>query len=179
MPYLNKNQDNYKDEILNNLKCISLELLQGGNEVLKNGIWELLEKYKSKKFDLCNEKTYYKKFNSFLQCINLLEEYMNFCIRYKVTEGCSICKSPVTSERYYIPFLEISKEQLISKKSISELINNIFINSSNVCVKCGYDDEKNIISQSFYKIYIERENPLFLFLVYEFLDETESDILIN
>ena len=59
-----------------------------GNEVLKNGIWELLEKYKSKKFDLCTEKTYYKKFNSFLQCINLLKDNLNFCIRYKVTKDC-------------------------------------------------------------------------------------------
>ena len=146
MPYLNKNKDNYKDEILNNLKCISLEILQEGNTILKNGIWELLAKYKSKNFDLCTDKTYYKKFNSFLQFINLLKNNLNFCIRYKVTEGCSICTPPVTLEKYYIPFIEISKEDLLSKKSISEIINNIFINSSNVCINCGYDEEKNYFS---------------------------------
>ena len=58
-------------------------------------------------------------------------------------------------------------------------MNNIFINSSNVCLNCGYDEEKNIISQTFYKLYTERENPLFLFLVYEFLDENESGIINN
>ena len=61
MPYLNKNQENYKDEILNNLKCISLEILQEGNNILKNGIWELLVKSKSKNFYLYTYKTYYKK----------------------------------------------------------------------------------------------------------------------
>ena len=129
MPYLNKNQDNYKDEILNNLKCISLELLQGGNNILNKGIWVLLERYKSENFNLCTEKTYYKKFNSFLQCINLLKDNSNFCVRYKVTEGCSICTQPVTLEKYYIPYIEISKDFLLAKKSISEIINNIFINS--------------------------------------------------
>ena len=179
MPYLNKNQDNYKDEILNNLKCISLELLQVGKDILDKGIWELLAKYKSKNFDLCNDLTYYKKFNSFLQCINLLKNNSNFCIRYKVNEGCSICTPPVISEQYYIPFIEISKKEILSKKSISEIINNLFINSSNVCIKCGYDQEKKIISQRFYKIYTERENPLFLFLVFEFLDENEAGFLNN
>ena len=114
-----------------------------------------------------------------MQCINLLKDNSNFCVWYKVTEGCLICTQPVTLEKYYIPYIEISKDFLLAKKSISEIMNNIFINSSNVCLNCGYDEEKNIISQTFYKIYTERENPLFLFLVYEFLDENESGIINN
>ena len=37
--------------------------------------------------------------------------------------------------------------------------------------------KKKIISQNFYKIYTEKKNSLFLFMVYEFLDKNESGII--
>ena len=74
MPYLNLKKIIYKNEILDILKNISNEILQADQNTLLNGIWLMLDKYRTKNFNYSEENTYYKQFNSFLQCINILKD---------------------------------------------------------------------------------------------------------
>ena len=50
--------------------------------------------------------TYYKQFNSFLQCINILIDNEFYYIKYKMTEGYSVSKPPINTEKYYLTYIE-------------------------------------------------------------------------
>ena len=114
-----------------------------------------------------------------MQCINILKDNEIFCINYKITEGCSVCKPPVNTEKYYLAYIEINRNDVLLNKNISDIINDNFINCSNVCINCGYDENNKIISKTYYKIYVERKYPDILFLVLEFIDENEGNIINN
>ena len=56
------------------------------------------------------------------------------------------------------------------------IFKKLFQNSSNVCIKCGYSEDKRIISNSYYKIISEIIIPLFIFIVFDFLDENAVQV---
>ena len=96
----------------------------------------------------------------------MLKDNEIFCIKYKITDGFSVCKPPTNTDKYYITYFKITGNEVLLNKNINYIINNKFLNSPNVCINCGYDDQKNIISKTYYKIFIERKYPYFLFLVF-------------
>ena len=76
----------------------------------------MLDKYRSKNFNYSEENTYYKQFNSFLQCINILKDNEFYCIKYKMIEGYSVSNPPINTEKYYLPYIEKIEMMFYSKK---------------------------------------------------------------
>ena len=66
------------------------KLIKGNNNTLNNGIWELIESYKTVEIDLTTASNYYKEYNNILQTINVFENIDAFCISYKLLEGCNL-----------------------------------------------------------------------------------------
>ena len=166
-----KNIDKFENDNINILKNISTELLMAHDRILEDGIWDLLNNYKTQFFDLTTSKEKYKEFNSFLQCINLLNNDPIFCIKYSTIEGCSICKNQIIKENYFQPFIDLNEEDLKNNIDLNVKLNNILKNISTTCLIYGYDKEGKIINENtYYKIITSRSNPNYLFICFEFID---------
>ena len=72
-----ENHNIVDNPIIKILYNISNELMYGNENVLKYGIWVLMEKYQSNEFNVINKKSYYKLFNSFI-IVNFFKEDKNF-----------------------------------------------------------------------------------------------------
>lgn len=123
----------------------------------------------------CN---YYKKFNNVLQEINLFKDIDTFFFKYKTYEGCSICTKAKEYIKFLSPCIELSKESLLSKINIESLIRLKLSNYNCACPKCGYKNQ-NIISQTYFKIINEIIPPSFIFINFEFLNETHVNLRTN
>ena len=122
---------------------------------------------------------YYKEKNNITQCINLLKNSKYFCFKYSTIEGYTLCTPPTNKVNYYLPYSQIGKKNIINNDSYNSIFNKLFQNASNACIKCGYSEDKSIISKSFYKIISEIINPLFIFVVFDFLDENAVQVSRN
>lgn len=159
------------------LNKISEELLENKSEIYSKGIWEYLIKYKTKDFDLTTKHNKFKEFNSIMQPINLLKNNNIFCVKYFSVEGCTLCNLPKKKDNFYSPCIEINYEDIINDSSLNDKFNSLFVNSYYTCLNCGYDENDNIINQNTcYKIISEILYPEFLFVAFEFINETEKEL---
>ena len=166
-----ENKNNFENNNIDILKNISIELINANPKILEGGIWNLLNNHKTLFFDLTTEKEKYKQFNSFLQCINLLNNDSLFCIKYTTMEGCLICNTQIMKENYFQPFIELNKDDLKNQIDLNSKLNHILSNQSNTCLNCGYDKEGKIINENtYYKIITSKLNSLYLFISMEFMD---------
>ena len=162
--------DKFENDNINILKNISKELYSGNKRIFDGGIWNLLNNYKTKFFDLTTSEKKYKQFNSFLQCINILMNDPLFCIKYTTIEGCSLCNYQTTKNNYFQPFVEINEQDLKDNIDLNTKLNIIFQNISSTCMNCGYAKDGKIINKdTYYKIITTRLNPLYLFICFEFM----------
>ena len=98
-------------------------------------------------------KSYYKQFNNILQAINLLKNNELFCIKYNLYEGRSICTIANEKIEYLVPCIEIKEKDLKSKIELENIVKRKLTNVQSVCPLCGYDENKKIISQTYFKIF--------------------------
>ena len=63
-----------------------------------------------------------------------------------MTEGCSVCKPTINTEKYYLPYIERNRNDVLLNKNINDIINDNFLNCSNACINCGFDEQKKIKS---------------------------------
>ena len=177
-PYIQKYKFHSENIIFKQMEKIRNMLLKGNNILFKNGIWKILSDNKIPEMDLTSDLKYFKRFNSALQPINLLKDIDLFCFKYKVYEGCSLCKIPVESYQYLLPSIEINKEQLLNNISVESIIKSRLSNHQNACLNCGYDKDGKIIdnNNSYFKIYSDITPPQFYFINIEFLDENEINL---
>ena len=175
--YLSEYKLTSENLIFKQIEKIRKILVKGNINIYKNGIWKILKDNKIPEMDLTTDLNYYKRFNNILQAINLLKEIDLFCFRYKVYEGCSLCKTPVESYQFLPPSIEINKEQLLDKESIETIIKKRLSNHQNACKDCGYDKEGKILNNNYtyFKIYSEISAPSFIFINFEFLNENENN----
>ena len=96
---------------------------------------------------------------------------------YKSIEDCTLFTKPIIKESYSESFLRVSEQEVINNLSFENIFNNKFQNTQKVYIKCGYSKEKKIIknrANSYYKIISEILNPDFIFIVFEFINETSN-----
>ena len=60
---------------------------------------------------------------------------------------------------------------------MDNIIHDRLIKFQSVCYLCGYDKNEKIINNTYYKIYSNIKNPLFIFISFEFSNEKE--VLVN
>ena len=129
-----ENKEHFENNNIAILKKISTELINANPKLLDGGIWNLLNNHKTIFFDLTTEKEKYKQFNTFLQCINLLNNDSLFCIKYTTSEGCPIYNTQITKENYFQPFIELNKDDIKKKIDLNSKLNLILCNQSNTCL---------------------------------------------
>lgn len=107
--------------ILKILINIYKELFSNNLNIVKIGIWKLLEKYKNYNFDLTTAKTYYKQFNSFLHTINLLNGIPEFSLQLNSFERYNLPTEHIKTSICYNPIIEININILNLIKNKSEI----------------------------------------------------------
>ena len=91
---------NIENKIYSMIEKISNIIINGISKIIREGIRKIIENTKIKECDLTLESNYYKKFNNALQGLNYL---------YKSQR----------TYKYLLPFIEISKENFLSKKILN------------------------------------------------------------
>ena len=106
---------------------------------MNEGTWPIINNYCLNNNNLSSLKTNYKKFDTIVQPINMLDL---FCIKYEILYGCSNCSLPENKTKLYQPFIEVTLEDLENDIDLSKIINYKFLNYTSLCQKCSYNEEK-------------------------------------
>lgn len=158
----NKNEINSNLEILN---LISDEILTLNSYNLNNGIWDIIDKYKSN-YDFL--KISYKNENTINKLLHILNNNKNFCISFLSNEGCNKCLINKSEKKFLSAVINYDINYLhtfnIEQLIYFNLKNDIFI-----CPFCGYSNDKiiDINNKSYFKIINNINFHNFLFIGFD------------
>ena len=122
----------------------------------------------------------FKLLDSIVQPISFLKNNFYFALIFETLEGCSNCTLPILKENFYYPFIEIYLNDLLSSKSLNSIINEKFLNISSYCKRCKYNEKGEVINKTIKSNYIITKKkilPIFIFLLFEFTDQIDENIL--
>ena len=139
---------------------------------LDHSIWNIIDKYKENYPFL---KQYYKEENSITQLFEKFNNQYLFCFKYYSLEGYTICKSSF-NKNLYINSIILYDINYLKLFSIEQLIYYNLKNDTYTCPKCGYGKNDIIINpnvKNYYKIIVNAQCPIFIFIGFELYDEND------
>ena len=167
----------YNNPKLNYIDRISDIFLSDKNDkILNEGIWKVFQKNNIPELDLISDNNSFKKYANILQPITFLKDIDLFCIKYHLYEGCSLCTIANEKTEYLTPNIEFTENDFRNNVKLEDIIKRKLTNVQSACPLCGYDRDKKIISQTYFKIYNKIELPKFIFVNFEFTEENEYEI---
>ena len=134
-----KLKDCKDNEIIINYNKLAKEILKLDLIGLNDGIWNLIEKFKTSNFDL--SKVGFKEYYTILKHLENMKNNKYFCIKYKIMKGCSTPKCVETSTNYEFFSSTINfNEEYILQYNVFNLIEILFSNINTYCTKCQWKD---------------------------------------
>ena len=85
-----------------------------------------------------------------------------------------------TKRKFLLSIFEIYLNDLLSSKSLNSIINEKFLNISSYCKRCNYNEKGEVINKTIKSNYIITKKkilPIFIFLLFEFTDQIDENIL--